>query len=387
MKSKFIFIAFLIMLSTNFVRAQIVDEIKSYVDSNEFILNNGRKMLMQKVTEKDYLKVKEIYEYLNTLNLPNNFAAFDYTEELTINLFLADWDKLATLLKGYKEKSSQQVYPEVPEIYSVIYYNVKSNSDSLSGICQNSVIDDESKELIQIILHLYKNEVTDSAYNSMLEAFQEKYKPSRYKDFIDNYLPEKNIEIFLGLSLGSGIVFTTNNLAKSFKPGGTINFSFDLLTHNLYSSAYINFANLKLREPFSAVTDYDSLAFEENEAFMFIDFGVRAGYIIAHRKNFQIAPFVSLSGSFLESKRYSTEYNDEEYRIYDSFVFGGGIYTEVKLKEFNNNPLGNITSRSYISIKFETGYNIITKFTDNDFEGNAPYINAALVWRFKDFNE
>ncbi len=97
--------------------------------------------------------------------------------------------------------------------------------------------------------------------------------------------------------------------------------------------------------------------------------------------------FLSISGSFLESTNYDDpDDNDLEYEIFNSFTYGIGLHTEVKVYEFDsNNMYYGGTTNGYFSIKFETGYNKILKFEDKYAVGDTPYFICALVLGFGQF--
>ena len=54
MKNKLLFAIFILLF--NFANAQIGNEIKTYVDSTELIINNGRKMLVNTLSVKNIEK-------------------------------------------------------------------------------------------------------------------------------------------------------------------------------------------------------------------------------------------------------------------------------------------------------------------------------------------
>ena len=46
------------------LHAQIANEIKSYIDSTEIVLNNGRRLMYHSLATADYQKANEVYVYL-----------------------------------------------------------------------------------------------------------------------------------------------------------------------------------------------------------------------------------------------------------------------------------------------------------------------------------
>lgn len=372
------------LLSLNLC-AQIENEIKSFVDSTEIIVNNGRKLLLEKISNNEYSKAREIYQYLTNKTQNNSYSAFYYTEDVYINMLVGDWYNLSQIMLDYKNKSKKTLAANTFQIVPLLSENVSLKSDSLLSDCKKSELDIESIKVIEIILHLLKTGSVDSEYNLKLNAFNKEYKPSRYDDLLKYYIPKSRIKGAISWAIGSGMIFTTEKLAINFRPNASINMSMDVNIQRVFTSLYLNGANLKLQRPFDGNTGSEILSFRKDESFHFLDAGLKGGYFLIRSDKFQVAPFLSASGGFLESTRYDSEDDDNEYKIFSSFTYGFGLHTEFKLTDFNTPNYYGYYTHSYISMKFETGYSFITKFNNNNFKGNMPYFNIALVLGMGDF--
>ena len=74
--------------------------------------------------------------------------------------------------------------------------------------------------------------------------------------------------------------------------------------------------------------------------------------------------------------------------MFDSFIYGPGIHTEVKITDFNSkNPYnnGSLNQYSYLSVKIDAGYNFVAKYDYTPFKGNVSYARLALVWGIGNF--
>lgn len=132
-------------------------------------------------------------------------------------------------------------------------------------------------------------------------------------------------------------------------------------------------------------SDTDTLDFVEGEKFTYFDGGLKAGYFLIRSKRFHLAPYVSVSGGFLESTKFEYEEDDDlEWEIFNSFTYGGGLHTEILLYEIPGNEYST-GSPGYFSLKLEAGYNKILKFKDTYAEGDMPYFICALVLGFGRF--
>ena len=198
-------------------------------------------------------------------------------------------------------------------------------------------------------------------------------------------MPRVRVKASFAWSLGSGMVITTGKLANNYKSNASINMSMDINIEKLFTSLYLNASGLKLKEPFSVTLNSEIITFNRNESFHYLDAGLKGGYFFIRNERFHVAPYLSISGSFLESKRFDPEDNEKEYQVFNSFTYGGGLHTEVKIKDLSYTNVYGYAQRSYISLKMEGGYNVIAKFNDNLSKGNTPYFTVAFVWGFGEF--
>jgi hypothetical protein len=161
----------------------------------------------------------------------------------------------------------------------------------------------------------------------------------------------------------------------------------DFNVDRVFTSLYLNATNLKLKEPFTAISSYDTLDFTLDEKFSYLDGGLKAGYFFIRNHRFHLAPYISISGSFLESMRYDDpDDNDLEYEVFNSFTYGAGLHTEVKLLHFaTSNYYYYGGTDSHLSLKLEAGMNKMAKFKDPYAVGEITYITCALVWGFGQF--
>jgi len=381
MKGRFCLIVSFFLLITNQLNAQLENEIKTYVDSTEVLVTNGRKMMVNKILDNDYSKAHEIYKYLTNLTAGKTFSSFYYSEDIYLNILFGDWNNLVNILLDYKNIGHKYIYKDTFEIFSLLGSKLSSNGDSLQLECQKSTIDTESKKLIDIIFYVVINGSDNDVYNSKLDDFQKEYVNSKYNDILSNVLPKKRIKASFGFALGSGLVSTTGDLKKNFGSNATINLSMDFSIQKIYTSLYLNGTSLKLKVPFSVTNGIETLDFTGNESFQYLDAGLKCGYLVIRNGRINLSPYFSISGSFLESKRYDSEEDKKEYKIFNSFTYGPGIHSEIKLRENKtNNSYYYGYEHSYISFKVDAGYNFIAKFKDNYFKGNTPYLMAELVW-------
>jgi hypothetical protein len=378
MKNFIISACLLLFFSINYLHAQIENETKPYGDSIEFKINNGKKSLVQKIDENNYSKAKEIYDYVNTLNMQSNLSAFDYSENILIHLLLCDWQKLSFLFKNYSSLNTVKIYPGSINTCPELIQHVKTRSDSLSIENENSNMDEQSIALIQIILQLYQHEKPDSKYNNLLDEYHEKYDSGEYQDFTQNYLPEDVSHMTTDFIIGTGVIFTTGKLSESFNQGISFNISMDFIYKKLYSSFYFNIAGLKLQKSFVNESKQDTLYFKKDDSFFYLDGGIKAGFLFVNHDNKRFGPYLSISGSYLESNlKEEEEIDPTEFRAFSSFACGVGVTTEYI---FKNKPEAH--SNNYFGLKLDIAYNFMCNIHDPYFTGNLPYFNISFIYGF-----
>ncbi|MFZ4583160.1 MAG: hypothetical protein ACOYM7_10970 [Paludibacter sp.] len=81
-------------------QAQIESEIKNYVDSNEIIMNNGRKYLIQCFQEDNPQKVQEVFHYLMMKGEQRKCSAFSFKEQILLGLIMRDCNGLLLLMEN-----------------------------------------------------------------------------------------------------------------------------------------------------------------------------------------------------------------------------------------------------------------------------------------------
>lgn len=388
MSMKKVIILLLVVFNVS-VFGQIEREIESYVDSTEIMVQKGRKLMLKELNENNIEKVKQVHEYLSALTLDKHFIAFYFIEDLYINLLARDWVSTEKLLVDYDKYKNSLVYPVSTSLVYKLKELTSSQGEQILKECNESDLDKQTKRVLELFLYHVQKGEADVAYNEMLREYKKEFDNQRYASFEDRVLPRRMVRASWSFSFGSGVLFATDKLADYYKNNAVFTMSMDVNFERLFTSLYINGTNLKLRKPFTAIKDLDTMQFVREEKFSFMDAGLKAGYFLIRNDRVNLSPFASISGSYLESTRYDEpRNNDLEYEVFNSFTYGFGLHAEFKLLEFgkgsNSFPYGG-SSQNFLSIKIESGYNKMVQFKNSSMKGDAPYIVGALVFGFGRF--
>ncbi len=375
----------LVLFKLNICQAQIEQEIKTYIDSSELIINNGRKMLINNIENKNYPKSREIYNYLRSRNTGNTYYAFYYTEELMITALTEDWTNFLNLAENYNELSQNRCYSNTVNLINPLYKNLDSNIEEVKIKLANITLSKEDKDLINLYLYIFNKEKPDIYYSKQLSLFKKSYPTSVYNNFINYFLPARYTKGAMTFSGGSGINIPTSNLTDYFNMAASYNFSLDFNINKIYCSLYFNGSTHSLKKSFIGTLDGNTETFEKNENFVYSEGGLKGGYFLARTQKIQLAPFINIAGASIKSTRFQDDDDDnDEFSATNSFVCGPGLHSEVKLTDFNKDNRYK-PMPTYLSLKLDIGYNYLTKIKYDKFKGNIAYCSFALVYGLGEF--
>jgi len=372
----------------NFSVAQIETEIKSFVDSTETLMNQGRKLMIQSLNENNLAKIREIYFYLEKEAGNTNTSAFSYTDDLYLNLLMNNWSIWFDKAKNIREFANQNAYPNQFPISEILYNNIMNKKEKIIKLINESNTSEEEKDLLKIYLHFLSKDHPDVDYNENVRSFKQKYSFSQYTDFLDFYLPKVGTKFSFSYNIGGGFISPTEKLKQNFSSGGIFTMGMDINVGKVYTSLYFGGGSMNLTQPFSATTEIETLNFTKNESFSYFEGGFLAGYFIVRDRNIHLAPYFSISGSTLESSRYTNDDDGKDVFIFDGFTYGPGLHTEFKLKDYSaQTPYQAYLygSSGYFSIKIDAGININNNAAHEEFEGNIIYVRAGIVWGLGEF--
>jgi hypothetical protein len=363
-------------------KAQVGEEIRTFIDSTEFYMDNGRRLLMQTLQEDNINKVLEIQTFLDETARRSSYNAFSYGEELCLAMLTNQWETAEKIIAAYEDLR----YPDYPVQYSILtslYTMLKENHETLSMQCENSTIDNEVKAILKLLIYYVNANKVSEEYYKRLDNIYLSYKPLAHEAFLEGFLPKRKIYGSMGIALGGGATMPNGGFGNYYKPGGDFFLTIDGKVKQAYFAFAMHSGNMKLMESFEIELPFEG-TFNEGYKFSYLNVGGRFGYLMLRNKYFHLAPYAQISYSGLYSDEFDSESEEEEYYDMNAFSVGPGIHAEIKLFEFEDNTYGYYgnTTMHAVSLMFGGGYNFNLGFARPEIKGNSIYFDAAMVVRF-----
>lgn len=378
MRIRILFLSVLLYSSSLF--SQIENEILSFVDSTELIIENGRQLLVNNLNYSNIEKAQEVYDYLKLKTQEKNSNAFYYSEEIGLVILFQDWDAFLKMASEYENSKEWICLSNPPSIYYNIFYAIRHNKSIIENGLEMANLSPNEKELIQLYLYIIESEEATDEYNEILQNYKQKYPESEYKLFLNNYYWSPKRYYNMEFTAGVAYVIPNKTIREKFNSNIGATFSLDFNIDKIFLSVYFVGVDLKLKYAFSDSTDTHTFDFNENEALSYTNGGGLIGYTLFRNRNFKITPYVPIAFTKVESNVFTGDEKKYEYKEFSSFTSGIGLNNDIMIWRFNLKD-NYSTTKSFLSLKLQAGYNIILSTPYRD----VFYFNACIVWGIGDF--
>lgn len=366
-------------------QAQNTNEVKSNTEPINEIIDNGHELIIKQLVADKKDKANETYYSLQETAKKNNQLAFSYIDIIYINILTNNWDEGLKYAAQYKEKTKIDIIESDVKITNQLHGLIEKNNTTLEEELDDADITEADKDIIKLVLYAIENKTLGEEYENKLADHKTKYPNSEYTQFRKHFLPIPPVKFLYSIGVGTALIVPTGNFGDNFKSSTLFSFSMDVKYDWLYSSVYINYGNTKLKEDISYVTD---LNFSEGDKFSYFESGIQFGYLLVRNDWFHLAPYAAIAGSALQTNVQSNSNNDEpEYNFMNTFAYGGGLHTQVKLIEgfarpnyYNHYSVYPI--QNSLSLKCNIGYNFLNNCNCSSAKGDLFYAQVALVWGF-----
>jgi len=372
-----------------FSGAQIVTDIKAYVDSTEILFVNARKMIIQNLLRNELQRATELFVFLKDSAHNQNCIAFTYEEELYIFTLLKDWQGLKSHMDNIQDLKKRNLcysFPDnldfrlktlIAERYSGLLANM--NSENLNA---------ETKALIDMYLHITKSDKMDDEYARKRKQFMKRYPASASKHFNSEFLPETHIKGGIGISVGTISYLPHQTLSEYLTPRLGFAYSLDFYLKDLFFSAAVGIGSLYLKKdlPGSLMQYYPNVTLANNEDFALLDLNLLAGYDFFKSKKLKLSPYITMGMMSVSTDLHQYGKDLNELVVLASGYAGPGVqfYAQLWEKKQNNKYLFSTYAYppdEWLSIGFHihAGYNFLFDKTPA-IKGDISYIKVGLTF-------
>jgi len=364
-------------------------QILSYQDSTSVLIKNSRKLIVESLERKDYVKASEVKQYMDTEIDLNKYSVFSIGEEILIDFLTLNYSNIFKITKNWEEIISQRSAPGVlilPE-YDRMYPNLLKLSIRDSAWVRNNIDeisdDEEKSDFLQLVFNTFLRYEAESGVSPKEVEMQgnqylEKYSISPYKPFIRNETSPKFTLGDFGWGMGLGIAFGQYN-------GGLGNY-FDktpdgILMLDGYYKRY--FASMRIQGGGADVLqtfEYEG-TWDEGIKIFDLYYSLMFGYSVVKTKKVRMIPFAEIGGLNFNIDEDDRTPDNEDQKL-SSFVFGYGLMVDIL--PFNwqsSNPFLPLNYSWDAGLRLHAG--MFTNSFENkvpDFDGSYPYVGISIIF-------
>ncbi len=387
MKFSILVLLFFIFPIFSFSQSSNIEaEILNHEDNNAILITKGRSLLIDYYVVGNVKKVKEIKDFLISLQ-DSNFYAFNKGEYFLILYFTNEFNELSKeiLRKNFFIQNSCFNYKRVPAFDDLDFTLFESSRNQIEDIKRNifsSNIDNETKQFLNlhltyILLSSANNEKINEII-SMKKNFIAQFPTSKYRNFVEREIfREKELSgFYYTFSFSSGVGILSGNLKKYYSMPILLDFEYNLNYKKIETDYRLGLGINKTKQDLA----YSTGVFKKNKTASVANYAFNAGYNILNLNRLKITPFAGIYGVSI-SPNFSKEFEKNnpdisELSINSSPVFGGGfnIYYKFKPAFSYHNSFG----LQMLRLRLER---INTNFTKNSngMNGNINFITLGIV--------
>lgn len=380
----------LLLLASNSLFSQtesIRSQILEYNDSKSNVIEKGRGLLFDKFIEGDIAKVKEIKDYLLTLE-DENYSIFFPTEYWFILYWTNEFSTLAESLKSYNSEIydfhevSFFLYLSGVKLTEKLRHATMENEAFIKAQLQMADIDSETKQILHLNLDklLVKSRNYSHAQDSLNEQadrFLENYPSSDYTAYVKNHIRYRLIPKNWGFAVEffSGYGAYDGNLSKNYTNNIPLGVAFDVCYRNfeLYLRDYIGFNKTKKD------VDYSVGVWEKGSSAMVFFPEASLGYKTYENDQYKVSPFLGIGSMAITPPFKKTEDTPELEEVELSFTttYMLGINFDIKLGKKHESKYDPKTSYGFLRIRYAYGLPQFSK-KYNGMTGNMHYITIGI---------
>ena len=364
-------ILILLLFATVFTGfAQIEGEIDQ---SKKEKIEKGRAYLLEKFLDRDYDKVKEIKDYLMTLE-DDNYVALDPMELWLVELWTKEYVALVSSLRqvdslfnasyarytrNYVPERQERVFPPFDGLTRMLFFRTREDEHLLRFGLQEASLPIEDDAFLSMFMdwlfvdnHYLINDIQNDANQTKLNAaatkFLSDYPNSDYEWFVGHLMRKQYSEKDWGFGLGVDFrsALTTGTLANR---GLGMGISFDVLYKRFDLTVGVGVTTLKTREDqVYSFQGNDGLVYPKGSNCNWISPYANLACYLFDGKRISVGPMVGI-GWFFEEYPYNDKKEEEYKELNKNFlVCKLGVNFDFKVPNYG-------FDRSAIRMKYEFG--------------------------------
>jgi len=363
------------------------NEILNYTDSNAVYIQNGRKMLIEKLINGDINKVRQLKDAL-LLNENGKYLVFYPYETRLLLYYLGEYDELQYYINSYDDNTVKQmelkIKPPADNLQSTVLATVRKNKTNIESDIQTHVDNAENRDFLTMNLHylIYGKEysdVTRESLNTDADVFLKNHPDSKYVDYTRQYIRYKfaTSKWGYGFEFFSGYGLATGNLYNSFHGHVPIGVAFDVLYKNwtLYLRDYIGIGTTH-----RDISVHGTVWPSATKANTMVP-EATLGYMLPIKSRLHISPFAGVGGLLLsptESQKSESYY--KQVGELDNFAWITGVNMDIKLgKNKGNYAIVSYNEEAFWFLRIRYGYVMsnINKLYPG-LSGNMHYLTIGI---------
>ncbi len=361
------FILLLSLLSSLPLLAQenIEAEILEFDVSKSLLISKGRGLLMDKFTDGDWAKVKEIDAYLIAQEDDDFFALYP-AEQWLIQYWVQDYQDLCKRLEAYDKTQasnySDKTRPEPDSLYYKLIEKSRASSDHLIAQINQSDLNSEDKSFLvlsfkNIIADLYSNPYLQDSLNTEADVFIEKHPESRYKNYTKQYVRLKYQPSIWGFAFEffSGYGIFTDQLSEYYNNPVPIGLAFDICYNKveLYLRNYIGLSSAAQKLSYNPSESY-----AQGSNLYVLNPEASLGYATIDNNTFKLSPFLGISAMNVTPPKNSMKETPELENIELDFTATYTLGLNFNLKFGAKKSPRYMTDSNYGFIRLRYSYHL-----------------------------
>jgi len=315
----------------------IENEILNYKNSKPEIISKGRRLLIDKLLQEDFHKMKEIKNYLIENIDDSEYQSFDREEYWLILLWTQDFDELLSSIEKIpfqvNDLKTETTYNSMVPVTDLLCQNLLTKTIESKGlldiIISNSNLSTEEIDFLKLladycILNQPNSNIIQEGLNLMSDKFFIKYPTSPYRAFIKNKIQYKvKISDFgFGYDFFIGYGAFNSSMAKHVNDYAPMGFSMDFSFKDFVLNTTFGFGFSKLNQPIV----YQNFTWEKEFTINLFYPQATIGYTFFGKERFNFNPYFGVYALMVTPAYEEIQYNPALTNVYinsDASFVGG----------------------------------------------------------------